>query len=211
VAQSYEYDHRNLRERIEHIAIPEEIATALGPRATETYALIISGQVSGPIVDEFKRVQEQHGDDAAFEYLAAEADGLHVTPYGFCVNAFTVDPCPRHIECFNGCRHLSRTYSKREQEALQVLRDRMAVIVKRMENEPPRRVGRANQLTHAKATLNNIDAALKPRPGTKPFPNGLDLYQGTKSKRRTSILDQTGRPSGSRSRKGRPKVNMDDA
>ncbi|WP_431269289.1 hypothetical protein [Dankookia sp. P2] len=95
VQQSQVYDHRSLQEHLDGVALPEEVEEKLGPRATQTYKLIVSGRVNGPLVEEFRRVQRDLGDDAALDYLLAEADGLHITPYGFCVNAFTVDPCPK--------------------------------------------------------------------------------------------------------------------
>lgn len=102
VQQSYEYDHRSLHEDIEHIDVPPEAEDSLGDKALQVYKMIAANKVRGPIVDEFRRVQREYGDDAAFDYLNAEADGLHVTPYGLCVNSFTSDPCPKHLECFNG-------------------------------------------------------------------------------------------------------------
>ncbi len=65
--------------------------------------MIKAGKASGPIVDSFKKIQRTHGDDAAFDFLKVEADGFHSTPYGHCINSFTVDPCPKHLECFAGC------------------------------------------------------------------------------------------------------------
>lgn len=59
--------------------------------------MIRADRVAGPVVHEFRKIQQEFGDEAAFDYLDAEADGLHVTPYGFCINSFTVDPCPKHI------------------------------------------------------------------------------------------------------------------
>ncbi|WP_229490829.1 hypothetical protein [Pseudoduganella namucuonensis] len=43
------------------------------------------------------------------QVLHFEADGFHASPYGHCLNSFTVDPCPKHLECFANCRHLSAT------------------------------------------------------------------------------------------------------
>lgn len=107
VQQSYEYDHRSLAEELDAMSSPAGAEEALGPKAMQTLKLITKGKVTGPLVDQFKKIQQESGDDAAFTFLAAEADGFHTTPYGFCINSFTVDPCPKHLECFNGCRHLS--------------------------------------------------------------------------------------------------------
>ncbi|MEO3430143.1 hypothetical protein AAFN88_14880 [Pelagibius sp. CAU 1746] len=191
VAQSYEYDHRSLAEDLEAIDIPSAAEERMGPRAQEALRLIMGDKVHGPVVDEFRRIQCELGDDAAFDYLDAEADGLHVTPYGFCLNSFTVDPCPRHIECFNGCRHLARSDVPEEQHNLERMRDRLVRVIDKIEAMPPaaRNVGWQNQLKHARTRLENIEKALAARPGTKPFPDGPDLFRSIEDKAGTTIMD----------------------
>jgi hypothetical protein len=54
--------------------------------------MIKAGKAKGPIVEAFFKIQREKGDDAAFDYLKVEADGFHSTPYGHCLNSFTVDP-----------------------------------------------------------------------------------------------------------------------
>lgn len=190
VAQSYAYDHRSLAEDLAHIDLPTSAAT-MGPRAQEALRMINAKRVSGPIVDEFLRVQSELGDDAAFNYLDAEADGLHVTPYGFCLNSFTVDPCPKHLECFNGCRHLTRSTVPEEQQNLEHLRDRMARVISKIEATPEaaRTIGWQNQLSHARTRLANIEAALDAVPGEAVFPDGKDLYLSIQRSAGQTILD----------------------
>lgn len=109
VAQSYEYDHRSLAEELDQIELNPEIEAKLGEKSATIARLIKSGKARGPIVDAFKSIQLSSGEDAAFEYLNAEADGFHSTPYGHCINSFMVDPCPKRLECFTGCKHLPAT------------------------------------------------------------------------------------------------------
>jgi hypothetical protein len=191
VAQSYEYDHRSLAEDLANIDVPEPPEGTLSDNARQVYRMIVTNKVRGPIIDEFRRVQREYGDDVAFEYLNAEADGLHVTPYGFCVNSFAVDPCPKHLECFNGCRHLARSNVDEERENLARLHDRMASAVKTLEALPEhqRSIGWQNQLAHARTRLANILITINTIPGKRPFPKGADLYQSAESQRGTSILD----------------------
>jgi hypothetical protein len=190
VAQSYEYDHRSLAEDLERIDLPPG-AERMGPRAQEAFRLIRSGRAGGSIVEEFLRIQREQGDDAAFDYLDAEADGLHVTPYGFCLNSFTVDPCPKHLECFDGCRHLTRTTLPEEQHNLLRLRDRTTRAIAKLEATPvaARNVGWRNQLAHGRKRLAGIEAALAARPGEAPFPDGPDLFRSAEDKAGTTILD----------------------
>ncbi len=190
VAQSYVYDHRSLAEDLAHIDLPAG-AEAMGPRAQEALRMIQAGRVSGPIVEEFRRVQQEHGDDAAFDYLDAEADGLHVTPYGFCLNSFTVDPCPKHLECFNGCRHLTRSAVPEEQRNLERMRDRMERVIAKIEATPTmaRTIGWQNQLSHARTRLVNIEAVLAAPLGEVVFPDGPDLHRSFHDAAGTTILD----------------------
>lgn len=175
VQKSYVYDHRSLAEKLDNIDVPEDVEERLGPKAGTTYRLILSGRVSGPLIDKFRAIQREEGDDAAFEYLIAEADGLHATPYGFCLNSFTVDPCPKHLECFNGCMHLARTDLPSEQENLTKLRCRTAVLLDKARASPPGSIGRENQIRHAENRLENLDKALATPVGESPFPDGYDL------------------------------------
>ncbi|MBX4876982.1 hypothetical protein HJA89_29735 [Rhizobium bangladeshense] len=195
VQQSYEYDHRSLHEDVQHIDVPPEAEDSLGDKALQVYKMIAANKVRGPIVDEFRRAQREYGDDAAFDYLNAEADGLHVTPYGLCVNSFTSDPCPKHLECFNGCLHLARTDVVEEHDHLEKMRDRFAKIIIQLESVPEGRryAGWANQIAHARIRYENIGKALATEPGERPFPDGTDLSVTPEQKFGNSIIDTMNR------------------
>jgi Uncharacterized protein conserved in bacteria len=191
VQQSHVYDHRSLAEDLADIALPPEAEERLGDKALQVFKLISANKARGPVVDEFRRVQLEYGDEAAFDYLNAEADGLHVTPYGLCMNSFTSDPCPKHLECFNGCLHLARTNVISEQENLERMRDRFAKVIITLEALPEdrRNIGWANQLTHARVRYENIVKALGTEPGMQVFPDGADLSVTAEQKAGTTIID----------------------
>lgn len=191
VQQSYVYDHRSLAEDLANIDLPPEAEERLGDKALQVFKLISANKARGPVVDEFRRVQREYGEEAAFDYLNAEADGLHVTPYGLCMNSFTSDPCPKHLECFNGCLHLARTDVISEQENLERMRDRFAKVIITLEALPEdrRNIGWANQLTHARVRYENIVKALGTEPGMRVFPNGADLSVTTEREAGTTIID----------------------
>lgn len=177
VAQSYEYDHRSLEEDIAFVDVPPEAEDRLGHNARQVYKLIAASKAHGPTVDEFRSIQREYGDEAAFDFLEAEADGLHVTPYGLCVNSFTSDPCPKNLECFNGCVHLART--------------RFAKIIIKLEQTPENRrnIGWANQLRHARVRYDNICKAIDTVPGEQVFPDGVDLSVTPKQQFGNTIID----------------------
>jgi hypothetical protein len=145
VAQSYEYDHRSLAEDLDQIDLKPEVEARLGEKSATVARLIKSGKARGPIVEAFRTVQQTQGEDAALEYLRAEADGFHSTPYGHCINSFTVDPCPKHLECFTGCRHLSATDLPENRQNLVQLEIRLETAVQAIEARQ-HRIGRGAPL-----------------------------------------------------------------
>lgn len=186
VAQSYEYDHRTLQEELEQITLPDEWGTYLGPKAGTVAKMIDAGRANGPIVREFKRLQATEGDDAAYSFLKAEADGFHATPYGHCLNSFTVDPCPTHLECFNGCMHLSATDLPENRKNLVRLEGKLRDALELARNKESTAIGRENQIRHAEIRLANVAKILQTVPGELVFQDGKDLSTTPKQR---SVLD----------------------
>jgi hypothetical protein len=175
VAQSYEYDHRSLAEDLDQIEIPQDIEVMLGEKASTVARLIKGGKANGPIVDAFRRIQAIEGDAAAYEYLRAEADGFHATPYGHCLNSFTVDPCPKHLECFADCRHLSATDLPENRQNLIQLEGKFKLALETIKARPSTSTGWRNQLDHAETRLAGVQKLLATPSGKRPFPDGVDL------------------------------------
>ncbi|MCO4856471.1 hypothetical protein MKD49_08260 [Herbaspirillum sp. WGmk3] len=175
VTPSYEYDHRSLAEELEQISIPEEVELALGEKATTVAKMIEAKKASGPVVEAFLRIQANEGDMAAYEYLRVEADGFHATPYGHCLNSFTVDPCPKHLECFANCRHLSATDLPENRQNLIRLEGKFKSALEAIRARPSSSLGWKNQLEHAETRLAGIQKLLATPPGQAPFPLGADL------------------------------------
>lgn len=189
VAQSYIYDHRSLAETLTAVELPDDWAAALGGSTAATLAKMVQvGKANGPIVREFKRIQVEEGDMEALKFLMAEADGFHTTPYGTCLNSFTVDPCPKQLECFNDCRHLSATDMPEHQANLVTLHGRLALALEHAQSKPEGTIGRANQIAHAQKRLEGVEKLLATSPGERVFPHGADLSQINKHE---SILDGT--------------------
>lgn len=175
VTQTYEYDHRSLAEELDQIEIPQEVEIMLGSKATTVAKMIQAGKANGPIVDSFRRIQANEGDAAAYEYLRTEADGFHATPYGHCLNSFTVDPCPKHLECFANCRHLSATHLPENRKNLIRLEGKFKVAIETIKSRPSTSLGWKNQLEHAEKRLAGVQKLLVTPTGERVFPNGVDL------------------------------------
>jgi hypothetical protein len=178
VAQSYEYDHRSLAEELDEIEMPDELEILLGDKATTVAKMIATGRANGPIVDSFRQIQRRQGDAAAYEFLRAEADGFHATPYGHCLNSFTVDPCPKHLECFSGCRHLSATDLPENRHNLIRLEGKLKGAIETIKTRPSTSIGWQNQLEHAVKRLNGVQTLLATPAGRPVFPDGPDLSRG---------------------------------
>ncbi|WP_271009429.1 hypothetical protein [Paucibacter sp. B51] len=176
VAQSYDYDHRSLAEELDQIELPEEWELMIGAsKAASVAKMIKAGRAHGPIVREFRSIQAKEGDEAALRFLAVEADGFHATPYGTCLNSFTVDPCPKHLECFSGCRHLSATNLPEHQDNILKLHGRLKIALESAQARPEGTVGKANQIAHAMERLKGVEALMTTLPGQAVFPDGKDL------------------------------------
>lgn len=187
VEQSYQYDHRSLSEAMDQLELPDEWAEVLGDsKAAEVAKLIHAGWVDGPVVKEFQYIQATEGDEAALRYLIAEADGVHVTPYGFCITSFTVDPCPNHLECFSNCRHLAASPLPSHRESVVKLYGRLQTALAAVKARPVGAVGRENQITHAEERLAGCEKLMKTSPGELVFPNGIDRSKPNDSR---SVLD----------------------
>jgi hypothetical protein len=187
LAESYEYDHRSLAEELNHIELPLEVEMGLGEKASTVARMIKGEKGKGPIVEAFLKIQRAEGEHAAFEYLRAEADGFHSTPYGYCVNSFTVNPCPTHLECFNGCRHLLATNLPENRHNLVQLETRFRVAVQTIEARKSSSIGRDNQLQHARSRLAAVQKILATPAGEQVFPEGQDL---SRPKTCRSVLDE---------------------
>jgi hypothetical protein len=188
LAQSHQYDHRSLAEELAQIELEPEVEAQLGDRAATVARMIKAGKASGPIVEAFRRIQRESGEDAALDYLSAEADGFHSTPYGHCINSFLVEPCPKHLECFAGCRHFSASDLPEHRNNLVRLESRLRVAVLSIEARKSNSIGRKNQLMHARTRLEGVQKILATAPGEPVFPEGPDLSRSPSMVKR-SVLD----------------------
>jgi site-specific recombinase XerD len=177
VVQSHVYDHRSLGERLQDIEIPTSATKHILPGTPqETVAkMVLSGLVGGSAISaSFKKIQDEHGDEAAFEYLAKNSDGFHVTPYGFCITSFAINPCVRHLKCFDECRHYLPSGMQEHRISLTSLRDKLRVMRDAAAAKPLTSTGRKNQVAHAERLISGVESALASQPNVPLFKDGKD-------------------------------------
>lgn len=177
VAQSYEYDHRSLAEKLKFVQLPPMSRQVVPPGSAQELVakMVVSGLASTSHVGRsFKRIQTEDGDEAAFTWLAASSDGFHVTPYGFCTNSFSVNPCARHLKCFDNCRHFTASGLPEHRVTLGTLRDRLIGMKAAAQAKPEAAIARKNQIAHADRLIQGVDAALAAQPGENVFAGGAD-------------------------------------
>ncbi len=119
---------------------------------------------------------------AAFVFLATEADGFHTTPYGHCINSFTVEPCPKALECFNGCRHLTASGLPEHTRNLKDLQERYITLLDSIDGHPAPDGAKQNMRAHAEQRLEAIERILDADPGDAVFPEGVDHLDPIKTK-----------------------------
>jgi hypothetical protein len=187
VTQSYEYDHRSLTEELEQIALPQEVEIRLGEKASTVARMIRGGKANGPIIDAYRRIERLQGEDAALDYLKTEVDGFHSTPYGHCLSSFTVDPCPKHLECFDGCRHLSATDLPENRRNLARLEKKLEAALQAVQAKKSGSVGRENQLIHAQVRLEAVRKLQATPAGELVFPAGPDLSRPDSGSRKSVL------------------------
>lgn len=183
VAQSYEYDHRTLSEKLAFIRLPETVLGIVHPGTSqEVVAKLVVGNLipHSRISMTFEEIQGRSGDRAAFEYLVAATDGFHVTPYGFCLTSFSMSPCPKHLKCFHGCKHFAASGLKEHRISLETLRDQLIQMRQTAVAKPATTLGRKNQIAHANSLIEGVQTALETQPNMPVFPDGQDFSMSPK-------------------------------
>jgi hypothetical protein len=177
VVQSYVYDHRSVAERLSFVQLPPaaEGIIRVGTSQETVAKMVISGfAATSHVAKSFKKIQSEHGDEAAFNFLASSSDGFHVTPYGFCITSFAMNPCLRHLQCFNNCKSYVASGIRTHTVSLDQLKTNLIAMRKTAAAKPVTSIGRKNQIAHADQLIAGVNAALNAQPGEAVFPEGQD-------------------------------------
>jgi hypothetical protein len=175
--QNAAYDHRSLLEELELVQVPDQALEELEGKSLDALRLILSGKARGPLVERYYEIAKMSGQREALEFLAAEADGMHFTPYGLCMKSFWIDSCPKHLQCFKGCSHLMKTFSSKNDKYAQDTLVRTESNLERIRMRSSDAPGYLNQVAEAESTIQGLNAFLNAKPGQNVFPDGADLHE----------------------------------
>jgi hypothetical protein len=150
-------------------------------------------RIHGALTDSYHALLSDKGTTTAEAFLAVHATALHVTPFGGCIHDFSQAPCPKHLQCWNGCSHLHLmgTPSERANLEKQAVNLKNAIAVMRDVG-----VGEAGSdvwVADQEVKLNNIKSVLARDTSEvvqSVFPNGHPMTVSDADKRHSSVSDK---------------------
>ncbi|NRH29975.1 hypothetical protein FEZ62_20395 [Pseudomonas sp. MS19] len=185
----------------QHTSIEEDTDAHHGFLAFNSYqeridflhAGIRLGNIQGALTDSYHSLLQDKGPITAEAFLTVHATALHVTPFGGCVHDFSQAPCPKHLQCWNGCSHLHLTGTPSEQKNLQEQTERLNKAVIIMREAGTGEAGSDVWLADQEHKLNNLQAALTRGIQTgvqQVFPAGLPVTIPDAGKRHSSVSEE---------------------
>jgi hypothetical protein len=149
--------------------------------------------IQGALTDSYHTLLHSRGTMAAEAFLTTHATALHVTPFGGCVHDFSQAPCPKHLQCWNGCSHLHLVGTPAERKNLQEIAVRLSKAIIIMRDGGTGEAGSDVWLMDQERKLNNLRTALARESGAgvqQVFPAGLPMTMPDADKRHSSVSDE---------------------
>lgn len=73
----------------------------------------------------FTLIQKKERDSTALRYMTANSDEFHVTPYGYCVNSFQMNPCANYLTCLDRYKNSAASGRNEHRVTLESLRAKL--------------------------------------------------------------------------------------
>jgi len=151
---------------------------------------IKNGVITGELSDMYHEIKQLDGESDAQMFLDTHATALHITPFGGCTHDFSLNPCPKHLECYNGCGHLHRTNSDVETENLSALIKSSRQALTLMQKSGEGDFGSDKWTMDLQQKISNMEKALAITPGSKPvqvFPGGKEVTKAVGTTKKDSV------------------------
>jgi len=149
-------------------------------------------KILGEVTNLYHRLKEEKGKQIAETFLATHAGAIHLTPFGGCTHDFSQAPCPKHIQCWNGCSHLHRTNTPGESERIQEQIDLGLLALEEMKKDSDGEYGADVWINDLKTKIANMQKALDIKPVEKPvkvFPQGTQMTIPLSDRKRSSVSE----------------------
>ena len=184
----------------QHTSIEEDTAAHQDFLAFNSYqeridflhAGIKNRRIQGPLTDSYHALLLSKGPITAEGFLTVHATALHVTPFGGCIHDFSQAPCPKHLQCWNGCSHLHLMGTPSERTNLETQAANLTTAITMMRDAGAGEAGSDVWLTDQESKLNNIKSVLARETSSgvlRVFPDGHPMTVADTDQRHSSVSD----------------------
>lgn len=149
-------------------------------------------RIQGALTDSYHALLSDKGTTSAEAFLTVHATALHITPFGGCIHDFSQAPCPKHLQCWNGCSHLHLMGTPSERANLEKQAKNLTKAITIMRDAGAGEAGSGVWLADQEDKLNNLKSVLARdiNVGVKRvFPNGHPMTVADTDKRHSSVSD----------------------
>ncbi|WP_241669113.1 hypothetical protein [Pseudomonas sp. CFBP13528] len=156
------------------------------------HAGIRDKRIRGALTDSYHALLSDKGTITAEAFLTVHAAALHVTPFGGCIHDFSQAPCPKHLQCWNGCSHLHLMGTPSERTNLEKQAKNLTTAITIMRDAGAGEAGSDVWLADQEDKLNNLKSVLARDTNAgvqRVFPNGRPITVADSDKRHSSVSD----------------------
>jgi hypothetical protein len=149
-------------------------------------------RIQGALTDSYHALLSDKGTTTADAFLTVHATALHVTPFGGCIHDFSQAPCPKHLQCWNGCSHLHLMGTPSERANLMKQADNLTTAITIMRDAGAGEAGTDVWLVDQQEKLNNLKSVLTRDTDVgvqRVFPNGHPVTVSDNYERHSSVSD----------------------
>ena len=189
--QNTTYQHTTLKERTQ--SHKDFIAfNSISEKLTFLHEGIRTNKILGNITDTYNLLIKKKGIDTAETFLKTHAHAIHLTPFGGCTHDFSQAPCPKHLQCWNGCSHLHRTNTPGETERIKEQLEFSTKALEEMKSNSEE-YGSNVWIKDLENKVANLKKAIMIKPSTSPIPvspEGIQMTIPINERKTSSVSDK---------------------
>ena len=188
--QNTTYQHTTIKERTQ--SHTDFIAfNSIADKRAFLHEGIRSNKILGSITDTYNLLIKEKGIDTAEIFLKTHAHAIHLTPFGGCTHDFSQAPCPKHLQCWNGCSHLHRTNTPGETERIKEQLNLSTKALEKMKSNSEE-YGSDVWIKDLENKVDNLKKAVNIKPSSSPIPvspEGIQMTIPINERKASSVSD----------------------